>query len=519
MKSFENIIAHFGIVLVLSVHLLLVSINIKQPWVGDDFDGALLSIAHNYVEYGFIETRLGQVMNYEYEPVDRDHPMHYYQHHPPLWTWLLGVTFKIAGEGEAQARLLPIVFSVVGLILLYRLMEAAYGGRVAFLAGFIYAVLPVTAFYGHHPTHEPLTTALMLAIAVLYMRWLQQPRQRNLFLLSLVYTLTMLSGWPAYLLAGLLPVHYLLINHKVGKTWIFPLISVVVFCAHFLHSAWLQPGTFQDSLKFLFAYTGVVGREEIKQMHLDSPFSAKQYFTVVGSNMVLLFSIPALVAAVFGIALLWKDVKAGKRQREAALLAIFIIQSVVWNALFWVQHFNTNNWLYYFATPVAMLGALTIDSLSQEGLGQKPRFLNLGIMVFCTILFVNSMLNLKEVHTRQKKLLPSPQKQLETLNFIPKLAAFVRDKTRPSDVVLTNIPPSPAAAEVFSYYSQRFIKWGSCDKVAINKAITEVKAPARVFVLLWNDNKELKQGSDDVYQNKEYNIAGHEFIFSSVSNK
>jgi 4-amino-4-deoxy-L-arabinose transferase-like glycosyltransferase len=225
-QIFNAWLLRHGIIAVILLHLALVSINVRQPFVGGDSFGAFYSnIAHNYLQYGFLGTKFGQATNYQFEVVKNASDFKYYQNHPPLWPWTLGVAFKILGEGDAQARLVPIIFSVISLFLLYRLLNLLYGKGIALVAGFLYAILPITAFYGHHPSHESLTVASILGTMLLYHHWASKECVSRFLPLLLVYAVAMITDWPAYLLAALLPAHYILARRKIGRMWSFPATS------------------------------------------------------------------------------------------------------------------------------------------------------------------------------------------------------------------------------------------------------------------------------------------------------
>ncbi len=92
------------------------------PWsLGDHngWGGAFYSnIARNYLRYGYGETHFAPVVNTGIVPARRHV---YYLTHPPGIGWLVSVCFRLLGIHEWAARLVPLVFSLGTIVLLYRI--------------------------------------------------------------------------------------------------------------------------------------------------------------------------------------------------------------------------------------------------------------------------------------------------------------------------------------------------------------------------------------------------------------
>lgn len=520
-KVSEGWLLRHGIIVVIVLHLALVSINIRQPWVGADaFNGAFWSnVAHNYVKYGFAQTKFGQVTNYEYEIVKDNAGFKYYQNHPPLWPWILGVAFKVLGEGESRARLVSIIFSVAGVFLLYRLLDGLYGRAAALIASFLYATLPVTAFYGHHPNHEPLTVAFILAVMLLYVRWVSKESTANFLFLIFVYLAAMITDWPAYLLSVLLPAHYLITQRRLGNAWVFPVMSVGVLSLHFGHSFILRPDSFRYAFDFLLGYMGVMGHAKNTQLHIPLAFSAGQYLRVVSNKLVLLLTLPALLASLFGLIPLLRDIKAGGQSRASALtVAVPSILAVSWVVIFWGQHFITNNWLYYLALPVSILCAMAARYLGKTNDREQWSLTSPTVVFLCVLIFTNAFVNLKEIHAQQNPLLPLSKKNLEPVYFLPQLADLVRKQTGPTDVVFTNLAFGPAV-EAFNYYSQRPTAWGVTDIKTVEKGVADLKSSQRMLLLIWiASGDRLCQDVSARYAAQEVAVGGQKFLIANISN-
>jgi hypothetical protein len=103
--------------------------NFMGPWIDAiDFNGACWSqSAHNTMRAGLLATA-GVPSAFYFGPLPIP-PSGYYTHHPPLLSLMLAGMFAVLGEKEWVARLLPIAFSPVGVVLLWTLMKDCAGRR------------------------------------------------------------------------------------------------------------------------------------------------------------------------------------------------------------------------------------------------------------------------------------------------------------------------------------------------------------------------------------------------------
>lgn len=170
-----------------------------------------------------------------------------YLHHPPLLHWTMALVFHLFGETEDNARLIPFVFTLLNLILLFflgrRIIGSSLGGGLCALMG---AALPLTSYYGAHIDVQgsPLV-CFILAGLLCYCKWLDTEKGRYLFLLVVCMVVGTLFDWPALYLCGLCPLHLWLVRRKQGmgaisagvKMWPLMLTGVILFA---LLAVWLS---------------------------------------------------------------------------------------------------------------------------------------------------------------------------------------------------------------------------------------------------------------------------------------
>lgn len=512
-----------GILAVLALYAGLLAIHIGQPWIGADApSGALWStVGRNIAHHGYVGTSFGQVAN-EIVP-SSPAEFRFYQNHPPVLAFGVALMFRLAGEGEWQARLFPILFSMGSLFLLYVLVRDWYGEKSALLASFVFAVLPMSAFFGRHVNFEPIAIFFILAVVLLYQRWMAGSGRGRLALLSAVYAVAMLSDWPAYFLAGFLPVHHLLVRRRLGSSWIFPLISAVVLAVHLLHAYWLDPMALSRAFYFLLLWSGLQPQEALSGLPGELlKYSAFHYAWVIGNRMILLFTIPALMAACVGLWPLVREIRAGGPRRENALLVLaLLLTALANNVLFFKSLYVHLFWSHYMVVPIAILAGLAAGWIEGGGGAAERvavrRLLHPGVAFVALIIAVASLLNLKELHSMQQRLLPD--RQHETADLVPRLAAFVRTGTDRGDLVVTNFICGPGL-EAFVYYAGRHVQCGAMKGAEGGLKEQDVPQPGRRTVLLaWKGvvGKAHPPEAVDGFA-KSVNIGGHWFAVGSLSN-
>ena len=286
----------------------------------------------NFLKYGFLATHFGPVENYG---IVTPGQFETYWHHPSGTHLLIGLSFRLLGVGEWQARLVPVLL-MLGCFGCFHALARRWWrgyGLVAALAFFI--TMPMLGYYGPFVNQEALTLLAMLASTVLYVRWREAPSGRRAALAAAAAFLAAWSDWPWLVWAfglALVELGRLARARRLDLRWLAPfsaavLLGVLGVVTHLvLIEQAGHPGDPVDPVegfKHIFGFrTGGEGES------LGSVLAAG------GHRWVELFT-PGLIAA----GLLWLPVAALDLCRRRATLrhavaALSLAVGVVWVVVF-----------------------------------------------------------------------------------------------------------------------------------------------------------------------------------------
>lgn len=93
--------------------------------------------------------------------------------HPPLYSLLLHLWIKLFGETESAVRLLSVCFSVLTVLVVYRLALKLFNHRVAFFAALFITLSPLHVFYAQETRMYAQLTFLAATSAYFFVCWLK----------------------------------------------------------------------------------------------------------------------------------------------------------------------------------------------------------------------------------------------------------------------------------------------------------------------------------------------------------
>lgn len=229
----------FLLLIVLSFAFLVLLFRADKPfWGHHDWNNAYFgNIARNYTRYGLLTTKLGQVIGSGPENTSR---FSYHTHHPPLLPLLLGLSYMLFGISELSTRLIPIVFSLATLAVLYRYLSLELGRRTALLAMTLWIITPLFLYYGKLAVHEIPVLFFFILSLWRYRLWLVEKDRRSYLLLALSILFAGFSGWPGHYIALAINLYHLLLTRRINPRVLLLLsLPVLTFSLHLLHNYFL----------------------------------------------------------------------------------------------------------------------------------------------------------------------------------------------------------------------------------------------------------------------------------------
>jgi 4-amino-4-deoxy-L-arabinose transferase-like glycosyltransferase len=334
--------------------------SIADPWSHGDHNGwggAFYSnIARNYGRYGYVETRFAPIITTGYEPREE---RRYYLTHPPGIGIAVSSSFALFGEHEWAARMVPLLFHLGSILVLFRLGKRVFSPEIGLLAAALYAFAPLGTLYGAHvdPQGPPVVfSGLLLLLAY---------EERRPLLAAGALLLGALFDWPIHYLAGLIAIHAWFVRSD-EKKWSLGLVaaSFLLVASFLLYSRFVAPnpeGHYLSSTPmdaFLFWSGARVPSDRIPGRPIQAPEVAA-WISQIGKTLDNLYTIPVLALAVLGAGFTWS--KEGR-----ATLWILILWGLAHIFLFPLGAFVHDYWSLYLGPGVSLAAACGLVTIADR---------------------------------------------------------------------------------------------------------------------------------------------------------
>ncbi len=207
------------------------------------------------------------------------------------YTYLVAAIYNVTGVHEAVGRVLSILFALAAIAGLYFLARRFYGESVALITATVYAVLPLTMYYGRAFMPESMMLSLIIWGFYYFDRWRESAQWTHAVAAWVLLTLAVLLKIPTLYIG--LPLLFIASTYRGGLPaalrsiwlWIFAaaLVGVTALWYSHAYSLFLQTGnTFgiwtgstnkwgaYDSLLTLKFYNDILFKS-IAERHLTWP--------------------------------------------------------------------------------------------------------------------------------------------------------------------------------------------------------------------------------------------------------
>lgn len=227
-------------IILFSLAIILIGQNLNKPFWGEhDWNGVRYgNIARNYLRYGLVVTKLGQVENSGQVPSSK---FEYYTHYPPLLPILISVSYKIFGISEWSTRLVPLVATSSSLVLIFLIGSTVWDMKRGILASLLVLVTPMSLYFGKNPVHEPVVLFFILLSFWGYLNFKLRKTKIYKYIFVSGLILAEMTAWAGYFLISAITIVSFLRKDKVSLKQLIPywLLSLILFFGHFIHIAFL----------------------------------------------------------------------------------------------------------------------------------------------------------------------------------------------------------------------------------------------------------------------------------------
>jgi hypothetical protein len=345
---------------------------------------------------------------------------------------MLTAMFAIFGEAEWVARLLPITFSFLGVVLLWLLVKDCTNPRTAAFVVLAFAAMPMVLRYGRMVNFEPANLVWMLAVMLGLRGWMKgDPRWR--WLIIAAATLGMWTAWLGYLFILTLCLHLRLAipdwRRLTGSLFLAMGLSLVLFA---LQIKLARPDAWHD-LFAAMSYRMAGGGHAI---------GWRDWSVRIGGSLL------AHIQPVFWLLGLAGAVLAGKSPRGGSLrwlgwsASCFFAMNTLYVVLFRNASAIHDYASFYFTVPVAMMTGVALDGVFRwcESRGVLLRIVAAAsaslLLGFLAVLGQRETVELRRPFRILSDENPEPPE------LIPELGKAIRDRFGDDVAVICNFLPS-----------------------------------------------------------------------------
>jgi len=360
--------------------------------------GEYLIVARNYLKFGYLATKLGQVIDYGWAKPGSNFT--YRIDHPPLLPLLISVSFRLFGIREWSARLIPVLSSLIIPLLTFILARKWLGKKTALLASLFLVLTPMYAYYSRLPAQHILASSFSLLTFVFYYRWTETGKRSYYLGMYISLVLGALSDWIAYFVVPTILLHYIVYEYRENKNlrfvFSFAFTPVMLFGIH-LGWAYLLKGkeTFKELLGLFLYRTISEGSRGARSGFTPWDFYISWY------TRSKLFLTPTVwfLSAVGSTILVTGLFQRRFSRRNASILALFLFglgNNLVFSNRVFVHDYGM---LFHLIPFFAIAAALGAQYIAKRVLLNKWQWTGPFILAICYFFGAQSISTLERLHS------------------------------------------------------------------------------------------------------------------------
>ena len=397
----ENKKSNFWLFAVLLCILLISTMarDINRPFIGLHSWGEA-SIAWRsrvYLKYDISYTKLLSTWAVGNPP---EETAHHYLDHPQLGMLLRTADMLVFGIKEYAQRAGGIIRAVICLLLFLIIVRRLTDDKTALLAGALFALFPLTGFFGPRDWGFPLGLAATwyYLVAIGGFKENSQRKPHHMWGLALTLFFVLQMSWSGFFYALAIGVHYVcrcIRRRKMPEKLLLAILIIAPLSSLLINFAVMAAGHSWDISKIVELYQWRAGKGEMAQFEWLKWFARFWEFAVMNFSLVVL--IIAIAYLTVGQLFIW----AGKEKQNLrfpqfwlfllpGVFQLFLLKGTLWMHHYWERP------LAPFIAIAAALGLLTLFDILKK---LRPIIAKIVITALAIVITVSCAMGLNHYHS------------------------------------------------------------------------------------------------------------------------
>ena len=311
----------------------------------------------------------------------------FYGNHPPLLGWLIAISFAVFGEHEWATRLVPLLFSLGGLVVMYALVTQHFDRGVGLLATLLMAVVPMAAYYlGAFPVVEGAHVLFFMLLSFFcYFRWIDSGKRGHFVGLALAVCFGILSDWPGLYIPLVIVAYHGFTQRRdklraliiLSAASVVFILALIWYLSWLVHDPWIIPKAFLPWS--IASKSGSPNTSSLLFTILD------WITTVLGKHILYLYTPVVLSLAVSYLIVRWFRVGRSPSPHRSHLVWMLLIFGSLHPVLGLRGAALHNYWSMYLTPGLVLAAALWLNDLSDPQARRSFGVRATSLFVSCTV--------------------------------------------------------------------------------------------------------------------------------------
>ncbi len=221
----------YVLIAILVVYAFALTYKINEPFMRlrDESNGASATSAWNWLIHGPLEIKFAMKTLVTSSALPAEVTRVFFFDHPSLFIAPTAFAYWLLGVGEWQTRLAPILFSLLSLVVFWKLVARVFKTPwLTAASSFFYALFPMSFFYGSLFENTYFARFFILALFLAVITFEQDRQRRNLIAICVITFIGGLADWHFLFAAAAAWLYILLVkDYPRKKLLLFSIIGTL----------------------------------------------------------------------------------------------------------------------------------------------------------------------------------------------------------------------------------------------------------------------------------------------------